>query len=113
MQLCICPSIRKHGRILKCHYCNHHKEKQIQILADLNGSSPEQIRQILIAAGEPAEKKRPGPKPKEIRQIIVKPLPDCVKKAITERMIRLTEEIDRATAELKELDTYMKEGEKA
>ena len=31
------------------------KEKQIQILADLNGSSPEQIRQILIAAGEPAE----------------------------------------------------------
>lgn len=45
--------------------------------------------------------------------MIVKPLPDCVKKAITERMIRLTEEIDRATAELKELDTYMKEGEKA
>lgn len=86
------------------------KEKQIQILADLNGSSPEQIRQILIAAGEPAEKKRPGPKLKEVRQI--KPLPDCVKKAITERMIRLTEEIDRATAELQELDTYMKEGEK-
>ena len=45
--------------------------------------------------------------------MIVKPLPDSVKKAITERMIRLTEEIDRATAELKELDTYMKEGEKA
>lgn len=87
------------------------KEKQIQILADLNGSSPEQIRQILIAAGEPAEKKRP--KSKEIRQMVVKPMPDCVKKAITERMIRLTEEIDRATAELKELDTYMKEGEKA
>lgn len=33
------------------------KEKQIQILADLNGSSPEQIRQIMIAAGEPAEKR--------------------------------------------------------
>lgn len=33
------------------------KEKQIQILADLNGSSPEQI---LIAAGEPAEKKETG-----------------------------------------------------
>lgn len=87
------------------------KEKQIQILADLNGSSPEQIRQILIATGEPAEKKRP--KLKEIRQMVVKPMPDCVKKSITERMIRLTEEIDRATAELKELDTYMKEGEKA
>ena len=36
------------------------KEKQIQILADLNGSSPEQIRKILIAAGEPAEKKETG-----------------------------------------------------
>ena len=85
------------------------KEKQIQILADLNGSSPEQIRQILIAAGEPAEKKRPGPKPKEIRQIIVKPLPDCVKKAITGRMSRLTEESEKKTAELEELDAYMKE----
>ena len=36
------------------------KEKQIQILADLNGSSPEQIRQILIAAGEHAEKRDRG-----------------------------------------------------
>lgn len=55
------------------------------------------------------EKKRPGPKPKEIRQMVVKPLPDCVKKAITERMIRLTEEIEKKTAELEELDAYMKE----
>lgn len=99
------------GEIVRSYREAKNKEKQIQILADLNGSSPEQIRQILIAAGEPAEKKRP--KPKEIRQMVVKPMPDCVKKAITERMIRLTEEIDRATAELKELDTYMKEGEKA
>lgn len=101
------------GEIVRSYREAKNKEKQIQILADLNGSSPEQIRQILIAAGEPAEKKRPGPKPKEIRQMVVKPMPDCVKKAITERMIRLTEEIDRATAELKELDTYVKEGEKA
>ena len=99
------------GEIVRSYREAKNKEKQIQILADLNGSSPEQIRQILIAAGEPAEKKRPGPKAKEIRQLVVKPLPDSVKKAITERMIRLTEEIDRATAELKELDTYMKEGE--
>lgn len=97
------------GEIVKSYREAKNKEKQIQILADLNGSSPEQIRKILIAAGEPAEKKRPGPKPKEIRQMVVKPLPDCVKKAITERMIRLTEEIEKKTAELEELDAYMKE----
>ena len=41
--------------------------------------------------------------------MVVKPLPDCVKKVITERMIRLTEEIEKKTAELEELDAYMKE----
>lgn len=85
------------------------KATQIQILADLNCTDAETIKKILTEAGEYVEKKKPGPKPKTVRQIVVKPLPDCVKKAITERMILLTEEIEKKTAELAELDAYMKE----
>lgn len=83
------------------------KQEQIKILSELNLCSREEIIKILIEQGIPeaeipkarARKKQPANKKPNV--------PQSVKNAIAERIVKLTEEAEEKEREVKELRTFL------
>lgn len=94
------------SEIISSYKSAKYPAKQISVLAELNGTSPKKIKEVLGEDLNPNAKRGPGRPPAGDRKKT--PVPDSVKTLVIERLETLDQMIQELEKEYKELSEFLK-----